>query len=91
MHVRLTIIVLSCRTLDGRLNNKKKIFLGAAGENFGRLAGNAYLDNIDIPAGACSKKQRITGTCPFPAEFSGIGSNRPNPRVISNVLLAQVG
>ncbi len=72
------------------MNNKKKIFLGAAGENFKRLAGDAYVDGISVPAGACTVEQIETDTCPFPAEFNGTGSNRPNPRMISNVLLAQV-
>lgn len=78
------------RTLDGRLNNIKDVFLGAAGENLIRLAPNAYVDGISIPTGACTPKQLDLGTCPFPDEFSGLGSNRPNARVISNTLLRQV-
>ncbi len=66
------------------------IFLGAAGENLIRLSPNGYIDNISIPSGACTPEQIKLGTCPFPAEFSGTGSNRPNARVISNVLLRQV-
>ena len=81
---------MSNRTLDGRLNNKKNIFLGAAGENLIRLAPDAYLDGISIPTGACTPEQLDLGTCPFPDEFSGLGSNLPNARVISNVLLRQV-
>ena len=66
------------------------IFLGAAGENLIRQSPNGYLDNISIPSGACTPEQIELGTCPFPAEFNGTGSNRPNARVISNVLLRQV-
>ena len=78
------------RTLDGRLNNPKKIFNGAVGENLLRLAGNGYADKIFMPSGACSMSQRLKSTCPFPKENNGTGSNRPNPRVISNTLIRQV-
>ena len=79
------------RTLDGRLNNPRKIFNGAVGENLLRLAGNGYADKVFMPSGACSVNQRLKNTCPFPKENNGTGSNRPNPRVISNTLMRQVG
>ena len=79
------------RTLDGRLNNPKNIFNGAVGENLLRLSGNGYADKVSIPSGACSEQQRLKRTCPFPKENNGTGSNRPNPRVISNTLMRQVG
>jgi len=80
---------LTKRTLDGRLNNPIKIFNGAVGENLLRLSGNGFADKVSVPAGACSKQQRTGNTCPFPKENNGTGSNRPNPRVISNKLMSQ--
>jgi len=80
---------ISKRTLDGRLNNPNKIFNGAVGEKLIRLSGNGFADKVFVPAGACSMRQRTRNTCPFPKENNGTGSNRPNPRVISNTLLRQ--
>lgn len=86
----LETCILYFRTLDGRLNNPKKIFNGAAGENLIRLAGNGYADKVYTLSGACTKQQIDAKTCPFPKENNGTGSNRPNPRVISNTLFRQV-
>eukprot|EP00794_Sanderia_malayensis_P005388 gene5388-6061_t len=80
---------LRTRTLDGRLNHEKKLFQGARGENLIRLSGNGFADNISVPSGACTAAQRSATRCPFPNEYNGTGSNRPNARVISNFLIAQ--
>ena len=81
---------VSNRTLDGRLNNPKKIFNGAVGEDLLRLSVNGYADKRFVLSGACSPSQRQSKTCPFPKENNGTGSNRPNPRVISNSIVSQV-
>ncbi|XP_065062954.1 peroxinectin A-like isoform X2 [Rhopilema esculentum] len=80
---------LTKRSLDGRLNNPKAIFNGAVGENMLRLSGNGYADKISELSGSCTAQQKAGSTCPFPKENNGTGSNRPNPRVVSNVLMKQ--
>ena len=86
----VTLLNFGFRSLDGRLNNPKAIFNGAAGENMLRLSGNGYADKISELSGSCTAQQQAGSTCPFPKENNGTGSNRPNPRVVSNVLMKQV-
>ena len=86
----LETLIFYHRTLDGRLNNPINIFNGAVGENLRRLSKSRFADGVYVPAGACSKEQRKSNTCPFPKENNGTGSNRPSPRLISNTLLRQV-
>ena len=83
-------VYLSRRTYNGASNNLEILYMGRALENLRRLVPSAYQDDISMPAGACSKQQRESKTCPYPDELSGFGSNRPSPRLISNELFAQV-
>ena len=78
------------RELNGKSNNLKNVHWGSANENLIRLAGHAYGDNVSEPSGACTVQQKAANKCPYPNELSGIGSNRPSPRFISNELMAQV-
>ena len=48
------------------------------------------MDGVSAPSGSCTAKQRSQSTCLYPKENNGTGSNWPNPRLISNVLLRQV-
>ena len=84
------LICLFCRHLTGQLNNLNNSDWGAVGVRLRRLAGNAYVDGISTPSGACTTQQRLSNSCPFPNELSGVGSHRPSPREISNTLMAQV-
>ena len=63
---------------------------GAVGENLINLAPSAYADNVSEPASACTRHHKLTDTCPYPKELSGVGSTRPSAREISNALMAQV-
>ena len=63
---------------------------GAVGENLINLAPSAYADNVSEPASACTRHHKLTDTCPYPKELSGVGSTRPSGREISNALMAQV-
>ena len=67
-----------------------KVDWGSVSQPLIHLAPRSYADKVSDPAGACSLDQRINNTCPYPNELSGLGSNRPSPRLISNVLMKQV-
>lgn len=77
------------RRVDGIWNNQKNMLWGAVGENLINLAPHAYADNVSEPASACTRHHKVTNTCPYPMEFSGVGSTRPSPRLISNRLMIQ--
>lgn len=77
------------RRLDGLSNNRDKVYWGATKEDLLRFAPHRYADNVSEPAGACTAQQTVSKTCPYPMELSGIGSNRPSPRLISNTLMSQ--
>uniref|UniRef100_V9GVG1 Peroxinectin n=1 Tax=Hydra vulgaris TaxID=6087 RepID=V9GVG1_HYDVU len=78
------------RRLDGKSNNMGNVNWGSVSQPLIQLAPRFYADNISDPASACSLTQRINSNCPYPKEFSGLGSNRPSPRLISNVLMKQI-
>ena len=78
------------RRIDAKWNNQENKLWGAAGENLINLAPHAYADNISEPASACTRHHKLTKTCPYPKELSGVGSTRPSPREISNMLMTQV-
>lgn len=78
------------RRVDGKWNNQKNMLWGAVGENLINLAPSAYADNVSEPASACTRHHKLTDTCPYPKELSGVGSTRPSGREISNALMAQV-
>jgi hypothetical protein len=62
---------------------------GAVRENLRRRSSPAYSDGVATPASVCVAKQRYNNTCAYKQEYSGYGSTRPSPRVISNVLFRQ--
>jgi hypothetical protein len=62
---------------------------GAVRENLRRRTSPAYSDGIASPAGVCKAEQRNNHTCAYSQEYSGYGSTRPSPRVISNELFRQ--
>ncbi|XP_031572884.1 uncharacterized protein LOC116306893 [Actinia tenebrosa] len=78
------------RRFDGISNNQKNVFWGANMEDLTRDIPAAYEDKLASLSGTCTIQQRKLGTCTFPDELNGIGSNRPSPRNISNVLFYQV-
>ena len=59
-------------------------------ENVARHLPAMYADGVAIPAGGCTPEQKKTGNCRFVDGLSGMGSNRPSPRKISNELFRQV-
>ena len=62
---------------------------GAVRENLRRSSPPAYTDGIASPASVCVAEQRKNNTCAYSQEYSGYGSTRPSPRMISNVLFRQ--
>ena len=62
---------------------------GAVRENLRRSSSPAYADGIASPASVCVAEQRKNNTCAYSQEYSGYGSTRPSPRMISNVLFRQ--
>lgn len=78
------------RRYDGISNNMKYPLRGAAMQDLTRDLPSAYGDGIATPAGSCTTNQKQRGVCPYPHELNGLGSHRPSPRKISNVLFAQV-
>lgn len=86
----LPFVFFCCRRFDGLSNNKDHVMWGAAKEELLNIAPHAYADNISEPASACTRHHKLSGTCPYPKEFSGVGSTRPSAREISNRLMTQV-
>ena len=80
----------SKQRLDGRGNNKQHITWGAAHERLITLAPDSYADNVSVPASGCTPADRTAKKCPYPDEMNGLGSHRPSPRAISNLLMAQI-
>ena len=78
------------RRFDGKSNNVKHVKWGGMNENLLRLTPNAYGDNVSQPATVCSAAQNVSKICPYPMELGGMGSTRPSPRLISNILMSQV-
>ena len=76
--------------MDGIYNNKRHPTWAAAMETLTRDFPAAYADQVSMPSGACSPEQKRQGSCRYPEELGGIGSNRPSPRNISNVIFQQV-
>ena len=79
------------RRYDGISNNKQHLMWGAVRENLRRHSSPAYPDGLASPASVCVAEQRENNTCAYSQEYSGYGSTRPSPRVISNVLFRQTG
>eukprot|EP00794_Sanderia_malayensis_P020124 gene20124-22096_t len=82
-------VATKARQFDGVSNNMQYLHWGAAKENLRRLVPSKYVDDISMPAGSCTPKQRKDKTCPYPNENSGYGSTRPAARHISNELFMQ--
>ena len=77
------------RRYDGISNNKQHLMWGAVRENLRRRTASVYSDGVATPASVCAAEQRNNHTCAYSQEYSGYGSTRPSPRVISNELFQQ--
>ncbi|XP_065655508.1 uncharacterized protein LOC100209490 isoform X5 [Hydra vulgaris] len=79
----------SLRQFNGKLNNKNNADWGSVFQPLVQIVLQSYSDNISKPASACSADQKKDLKCLYPEELGGLGSNRPSPRYISNILMKQ--